>query len=118
MFKKHFGKKSKLVKLLDANLTSFVWRMGSRILRPSTSSQRCLSPDSCPLPYSSSLQLECSRVLYHYRLPVPSDSVQGAGLRRPEGKWGIHRNHTGGQRAGLTFSQKGEGQLPQADGPC
>lgn len=117
MFKKRFGKKSKLVRLLDANLISSVRRMGSRILRPSMSSQPCRSPDSCPVPYPQPLipptrVLECSRVPCHYRLPVARDSVQGAGLRRPEGKWGIHRNHTGGRERGSHFLRKGRSIAP------
>lgn len=51
MFKKHFGRKTKLENLLAANLISLVWRMGSSFLRPNMSSQQCLSCDSCPFPY-------------------------------------------------------------------
>lgn len=47
MFKKHFGRKTKLANLA-ANLVFSGLRMGSRFLRPNISSQWCLSCGSCP----------------------------------------------------------------------
>lgn len=41
LFKKHFGRKTKLANPLAANLISFVWRMGSRFLRQNMSNQLC-----------------------------------------------------------------------------
>ena len=46
MFKKHFGRKTKLANLLAANLVFSVGRKGSWFLGPNMSSQWCPSCDS------------------------------------------------------------------------
>lgn len=43
----------------------------------------------------------------HYQLLVDSDSLQGAGLREPDRRWGSHRKHTVREREGLLFSLGG-----------